>query len=93
METFLPEGIEKFLEKLRDPPTVEAFWITVKGLETEVNRGEGQTRDGYYSKYKSYHKHFTIKLAMFYRYVNTDLHILYIGEHINDRNQYSLLNI
>ena len=93
METFLPKGIEKFLKKLRDPPTVKAFWNTVWELEAEANRREQKEGDGYYTKYESYHQRFTERLAMFYRYVNTDLHILYIGEHINDRNKYSLLNI
>lgn len=83
--------VEKWLEKCRDLPTIDAFHSELEELKSENNRLRRTRSDGYYHKYKACHRHFTNKLAIFYRYENTDLHILSIAQHTNDDNQWEFL--
>ncbi len=64
------------------------FDNTIAILERDENRVTQTTSDGYDHRYKACHKHFGKKLAVFYEYIGTDLHLLGVMKHFNDRNHW-----
>ena len=91
MTTDIRDEVKRWCRKCRDQSTLDAFYNELEELKSENNRLLRIKSNGYYQKYQACHRHFSDKLAIFYRYEKADLHILRIAQHTNDDNKWEFL--
>jgi hypothetical protein len=91
MKPFCSESVKKWRGSKRNASYFDAFDEVILILNRDENRILEPTGDGYDYRLKACHQHFTKKLAIFYRYVNTQLRVLAVRKHINDSNLWKTL--
>lgn len=85
---FYSEGVRKWRNSKKNAPYLDAFDNTIRYLNTEINRRLKPTSDGYDHRLKACHIHLNKTLAVFYEYIDSQLRVLGIMEHYNDKNRW-----
>jgi len=86
MEPSYSDTVKKWRDSKRNASYFSAFDEVILILNTDENRISETKGDGYDYRRKACHRHFTKKLAIFYRYVDTQLCVLAVMKHVNDSN-------
>jgi hypothetical protein len=86
MKPFCSESVKKWRGSKRNASYFDAFDEVILILNRDENRILEPPGDGYDYRLKACHQHFTKKIAIFYRYVNTQLCVLAVMKHVNDSN-------
>jgi len=93
MKPFYSSEVKRWLRSKSNAPHYDAFDDAIHVLNEDENRISKTKSDGYDHWYKACHKHFTKTLAVFYEYINTQLHILAVMKHFNDSTTPSTVQI
>lgn len=89
-EPVYSEEVDKWRTCNGNASLLDAFYAVVRSLNSDESRIRPPSRRKYDYRLKLYHEHFGKKIAIFYRYINTKLHLEYVLRHYNDDNRWKL---
>jgi hypothetical protein len=86
IEPLYSEAAKRWRDSKRNYEYFDAFDEVIAILNRDENRKSKANGDGYDYRRKACHQHITKKMAIFFCYVETQLHVLAVMQHVNDNN-------